>query len=199
MPLHDFGCTLKAYRRRVLEGVRLYGEMHRFIPIFAAWQGGRVIELVVNHRPRTAGRTKYGLGRTFNVVLDLILIRFLQRYQQRPLHFFGRFGLWSFGAGDALVPGHALFQIRLSVALSLVGRRRATKSFIATPLPSLTVMFFLGGFICILLGILAEVIMRTYYESQAKTTYQLGDFRRGNEKTPEESDEAQAENVTVAE
>ena len=99
VPLHDFGCTLKAYRRRVLEGVRLYGEMHRFIPIFAAWQGGRVIELVVNHRPRTAGRTKYGLGRTFNVVLDLILIRFLQRYSQRPLHFFGRFGLWSFGAG----------------------------------------------------------------------------------------------------
>ena len=99
VPLHDFGCTFKAYRRRVLEGVRLYGEMHRFIPIFAAWQGGRVIELVVNHRPRTAGRTKYGLGRTFNVVLDLILIRFLQRYSQRPLHFFGRFGLWSFGLG----------------------------------------------------------------------------------------------------
>ena len=97
VPLHDFGCTLKAYRRRVLEGVRLYGEMHRFIPIFAAWQGARVTELVVNHRPRTAGRTKYGLGRTFNVVLDLILIRFLQRYAQRPLHFFGRFGLWSFG------------------------------------------------------------------------------------------------------
>ena len=88
---------MKAYRRRVLEGVRLYGEMHRFIPIFASWQGARVTELVVNHRPRTAGRTKYGLGRTFNVVLDLILIRFLQRYAQRPLHFFGRFGLWSFG------------------------------------------------------------------------------------------------------
>ena len=97
--LHDFGCTLKAYRRRVLEGVRLYGEMHRFIPIFAAWQGARVTELVVNHRPRTAGRTKYGLGRTFHVVLDLILIRFLQRYSQRPLHFFGQFGLWSFGLG----------------------------------------------------------------------------------------------------
>ncbi len=99
VPLHDFGCTLKAYRRRVLEGVRLYGEMHRFIPIFAAWQGARVTELVVNHRPRTAGKTKYGMGRTFNVVLDLILIRFLQRYSQRPLHFFGRFGLWSFGLG----------------------------------------------------------------------------------------------------
>ena len=96
MPLHDFGCTLKAYRRRVLAGVRLYGEMHRFIPIFAAWQGAKVTEQVVNHRPRTAGKTKYGLGRTFNVVLDLILIRFLQSYAQRPIHFFGRFGLWSF-------------------------------------------------------------------------------------------------------
>ena len=84
VPLHDFGCTLKAYRRRVLDGVRLYGEMHRFIPIFAAWQGARVTELVVNHRPRTAGRTKYGLGRTFHVVLDLILIRFLQRLCTAP-------------------------------------------------------------------------------------------------------------------
>src|SRR4051794_40821104 len=97
--LHDFGCTLKAYRRRVLEGVRLYGEMHRFIPIFATWQGAKVTEQVVNHRARTAGKTKYGLGRTFNVVLDLILIRFLQKYAQRPIHFFGRFGLGSFALG----------------------------------------------------------------------------------------------------
>ncbi len=101
VPLHDFGCTMKAYRRRVLAGVRLYGEMHRFIPIFAAWQGARVTEQVVNHRARTAGKTKYGLGRTFNVVLDLILIRFLQKYSQRPIHFFGRFGLWSFAMGIA--------------------------------------------------------------------------------------------------
>ena len=95
VPLHDFGCTMKAYRRKVLEGVRLYGEMHRFIPIFATWQGARVAELEVHHRPRTAGRTKYGLGRTFNVVLDLILIRFYQRYAQRPMHLFGRVGLAS--------------------------------------------------------------------------------------------------------
>ncbi len=95
VPLHDFGCTMKAYRRRVLEGVRLYGEMHRFIPIFATWQGARVAELEVHHRPRTAGKTKYGLGRTFNVVLDLILIRFFQKYAQRPIHLFGRIGLLS--------------------------------------------------------------------------------------------------------
>ena len=84
VPLHDFGCTMKAYRREVLEGVRLYGEMHRFIPIFATWQGARVAELGVHHRPRKAGKTKYGLGRTFNVVLDLLLIRFFQRVRSTP-------------------------------------------------------------------------------------------------------------------
>ena len=157
MPLHDFGCTLKAYRRRVLQGVRLYGEMHRFIPIFAAWQGGRVIELVVNHRPRTAGRTKYGLGRTFNVVLDLILIRFLQRYSQRPLHFFGRFGLWSFGLGMLSFVAMLYFKYVFPWPYLWWGADEPAKSFIATPLPSLTVMFFLGGFMSILLGIQAEV------------------------------------------
>src|SRR3954453_5663209 len=95
--LHDFGCTLKIYRRRVLEGVRLYGEMHRFIPIFASWKRARVTELEVHHRARKSGRTKYGLGRTLNVVLDLVLIRFYQRYAQRPIHLFGRIGLWSIG------------------------------------------------------------------------------------------------------
>ncbi len=177
VPLHDFGCTLKAYRRQVLEGVRLYGEMHRFIAIFAAWQGGRVKELVVNHRPRTAGRTKYGLGRTFNVVLDLILIRFLQRYQQRPLHFFGRFGMWSFALCTLSFLAMLYFKYVFPWPYLWWARDLASKTFIETPLPQLTAMFFLGGFICILLGIQSEVIMRTYYESQAKTTYQLGDFR----------------------
>jgi glycosyltransferase involved in cell wall biosynthesis len=186
VPLHDFGCTLKAYRRRVLEGVRLYGEMHRFIPIFADWQGGKVIELVVNHRPRTAGRTKYGLGRTFNVVLDLILIRFLQRYQQRPLHFFGRFGLWSFGLGMLSIFAMLYFKYIFPWPYLWWGADEPPKSFIATPLPSITVMFVLGGFISILLGILAEVIMRTYYESQAKTTYQLSETRDITEPEPGE-------------
>jgi len=174
VPLHDFGCTMKAYRRRVLEGVRLYGEMHRFIPIFAAWQGAKVTELVVNHRARTAGKTKYGLGRTFNVVLDLILIRFLQRYAQRPIHLFGRIGL-------------------LSMTLSLVGftamlyykylHKFATgwenKPFVETPLPLLVVMFFLAGVQSILMGVLAEMVMRTYYESQSKPTYLLGEVHQG--------------------
>jgi dolichol-phosphate mannosyltransferase len=177
VPLHDFGCTLKAYRRRVLEGVRLYGEMHRFIPIFAAWQGGRVIELVVNHRPRTAGKTKYGLGRTFNVVLDLILIRFLEHYSQRPLHFFGRFGLWSFGFSVISFLAMLYFKYVFPWPYLWWGAAEP-KSFIATPLPLLAVMFFLGGWICILLGIQSEVMMRTYYETQAKTTYQLAEIRQ---------------------
>jgi glycosyltransferase involved in cell wall biosynthesis len=175
VPLHDFGCTLKAYRRRVLEGVRLYGEMHRFIPIFAAWQGARVTELVVNHRPRTAGRTKYGIGRTFHVVLDLILIRFLQRYSQRPLHFFGQIGLWSLGL--SLVCFLAMLYYKLIYF--------PRKDFVETPLPSLTVMFALAGIMSILLGIQSELIMRTYYESQQKTTYLLGEVRQGMPADPD--------------
>jgi glycosyltransferase involved in cell wall biosynthesis len=180
VPLHDFGCTLKAYRRPVLEGVRLYGEMHRFIPIFASWQGGRVTELVVNHRPRTAGRTKYGLGRTFPVVLDLILIRFLQRYSQRPLHFFGRFGLWSFGLGILSFLAMLYFKYVFPWPYLWWGKLDP-KSFVETPLPSLTVMFFLAGGLSILLGIQSEVNMRTYYESQAKTTYLVREIRQGSQ------------------
>jgi glycosyltransferase involved in cell wall biosynthesis len=162
--LHDFGCTLKAYRRQVLEGVRLYGEMHRFIPIFASWQGARVTELVVNHRPRTAGRSKYGLGRTFNVVLDLVLIRFYQRYAQRPIHLFGRIGL------AALVLSFFCFLLMLFYKYVY----QPPKSFVETPLPLLVVMFFLAGIQSILMGLLAEMVMRTYYESQSKATYLLG-------------------------
>ncbi len=167
--LHDFGCTLKAYRHRVLEGVRLYGEMHRFIPIFAAWQGAKVTELVVNHRPRTAGQTKYGLGRTFNVVLDLILIRFYKRYSQKPMHFFGKLGLWSFLLGI------------LTFALMLYYKYLYSppKTFVETPLPALVVMFFLAGVMSLFVGLVADMMMRTYYESQAKTTYVLGEVRQG--------------------
>ncbi|ODT97516.1 MAG: glycosyl transferase [Planctomycetes bacterium SCN 63-9] len=177
--LHDFGCTLKAYRRTVLEGVRLYGEMHRFIPIFAAWQGGKVTELVVNHRPRTAGKTKYGLGRTFNVVLDLILIRFLMKYSQRPIHFFGRFGLWSFALGFLCFVAMLYFKYTFPWPLHSWGGDADPKSFIETPLPSIAVMFFLAGGMSILLGIQSELVMRTYYESQHKTTYVLGEIRGG--------------------
>ncbi len=172
--LHDFGCTMKAYRRRVLEGIRLYGEMHRFIPIFATWQGARVTELVVHHRARTAGKTKYGLGRTFNVVLDLILILFYQRYAQRPIHLFGRIGLISILLSLVSFALMLYFKF-LHDPLTGLG----AKSFIETPLPLVTVMFFLAGVQSILMGVLAEMIMRTYYESQSKTTYLLGEVRQG--------------------
>ncbi|SIN96527.1 Glycosyltransferase involved in cell wall bisynthesis [Singulisphaera sp. GP187] len=182
VPLHDFGCTMKAYRRRVLEGVRLYGEMHRFIPVFATWQGARVTELEVHHRARTAGHTKYGLGRTFNVVLDLILIIFYQRYAQRPIHLFGKIGLWSL-ALSFLMFGGMLYYKYFHTALT--GDK--AKTFIETPLPLLVVFFFMMGVQSILMGVLAEMIMRTYYESQSKTTYLIGEIRQSFPATPADS------------
>lgn len=175
LAIHDFGCTMKAYRRRVLEGVRLYGEMHRFIPIFAHWQGARVTEMEVHHRARTAGRTKYGLGRTFNVVLDLILIRFFQRYAQRPIHLFGRIGLLSLVLSFVSFAGMLYFKYVFPWPLPWNSK---PKPFVETPLPLLTVMFFLAGVQSILLGVLAEMVMRTYYESQSKTTYLMGEIRQ---------------------
>jgi glycosyltransferase involved in cell wall biosynthesis len=175
--LNDFGCTMKAYRRRVLEGVRLYGEMHRFIPIFATWQGAKVTELVVNHRARTAGKTKYGLGRTFNVVLDLLLILFFQKYAQKPIHLFGRIGLW------AMLLSFLSFVLMLYYKyLHQIVTGSPSKPFVETPLPLVTVMFALAGVQSILMGLLAEMVMRTYYESQSKTTYLLGEVRQGDRK-----------------
>ncbi len=165
--LHDFGCSMKAYRRTVLEGVRLYGEMHRFIPVFASWQGARVTEQVVNHRPRTAGRTKYGLGRTFSVILDIILINFYQRYAQRPIQFFGRFGL------SSILLSFVAFGLMLfyKYIYPLLGFE--FKPFVETPLPQVAITFFLFGVQLILTGVVAEMVMRTYYESQDKKTYLL--------------------------
>jgi glycosyltransferase involved in cell wall biosynthesis len=157
--LHDYGCTLKAYRREVLEGVRLYGEMHRFIPIYAAWQGARVTEIAVNHRARRFGRSKYGLNRIFKVLLDLMLVRFLFTYITKPIYVFGGFGLAAL-AGGLLAGGTA-------VALKLLGLR----DFVSTPLPLLTVLLLLVGFLSLLMGLLAELVIRTYYESQDKRPY----------------------------
>lgn len=164
--LHDYGCTLKAYRREVLAGVRLYGEMHRFVPIYAVWQGGRVSEIEVNHRPRRAGKSKYGLGRTLRVVLDLVLIKFLDRYGQRPMHLFGGFGLASIGASGLVF----LLMLWFKFAKSL-GLAAEKKDFVETPLPLVVVLLFLTGVLSILMGLLAELVMRTYYESQGKRTY----------------------------
>ena len=157
--LHDYGCSLKAYRRDVLRDVKLYGEMHRFIPIYASWQGARVSEMVVNHRARRAGVSKYGLGRTFKVVLDLMVVKFLASYATKPIYVFGGFGLASW-----LCAG-------LAFLWALYYKLRGLKDFVQTPLPLVTVLFTLVGALSLLMGLLAELVIRTYYESQGKRPY----------------------------
>ena len=157
--LHDYGCSLKAYRREVIKGIKLYGEMHRFIPIYATWQGARVTEIPVTHHPRIHGKSKYGLERTFKVILDLIVVKFLAQYAQKPIYVFGTFGLFS------------LFVAFIAATASLYYKIFGNKSFIETPLPLIFVMASITGIMCILMGLLAEIIMRTYYESQGKSVY----------------------------
>ncbi len=159
--LHDYGCTLKAYRREVMKDVRIYGEMHRFIPIYASWEGARVAEAVVEHHPRKFGTSKYGLSRTLKVVLDVLVITFLQQYMHKPMYLFGGFGLFSF------------FAAFVSFVLMLWFKYGQRISFIETPLPLLVVLFLLVGIMSLLMGLLAEMIMRTYFESQGKTAYGL--------------------------
>ncbi len=157
--LHDYGCSLKAYRRDVLHDVKLYGEMHRFIPIYASWQGARVTEMVVNHRARHAGKSKYGFSRTLKVVLDLLVVKFLASYSTKPIYVFGGFGLLSwFGAFSTF-------------AWALYYKLRGLKDFVQTPLPLVAVMFTLVGALSLLMGLLAELVIRTYYESQGKRPY----------------------------
>ncbi|HEX8954062.1 MAG TPA: glycosyltransferase family 2 protein [Polyangia bacterium] len=169
--LHDYGCTLKAYRRSVLAGVHLYGEGHRFIPIFAAQQGARVTEVVVRHHPRTRGTTKYGLGRVPNVFLDLLLVQFLWKYGTKPMHVFGKFGLANMG----------LSLLSFLTAVYLKYFYWGHKPFVETPLPLLCIMFFLIGSLSILMGLLAEVTMRTYYESQRAATWVVREVYQGGD------------------
>ncbi len=169
--LHDYGCTLKAYRKTVLAGVHLYGEGHRFIPIFAAQQGARVTEVVVRHHPRERGATKYGLGRVPNVFLDLLLVQFLWKYGTKPMHVFGKFGLGNM----------ALSLLSFATAVYLKYFYWGHKPFVETPLPLLCIMFFLIGSLSILMGLLAEVTMRTYYESQRAATYVVREVYQGGD------------------
>ena len=159
VPLHDYGCSLKAYRRDVLVDVRLYGEMHRFIPIYASWAGARVAELPVEHHARTMGQSKYGLSRTLKVVFDLITIKFMASYQTKPIYVFGTAGLLAFII-SFLAGFYAVF-------LKLVHKA----DFVQTPLPILTIVMFAVGVQFFLMGLLAEMSVRTYHESQAKAIY----------------------------
>jgi glycosyltransferase involved in cell wall biosynthesis len=157
--LHDFGCTLKVYRREVLAEIKLYGEMHRFIPALASWSGARIAEMVVNHRPRTAGTAKYGLGRTFKVILDLITVKFLGAFSTKPIYIFGGLGLVS-GLG-AVVSGLVVLYQKFAHNFSMN----------RNPLLTLTAVCILATIQFILMGLLAELLVRTYHESQNRPTY----------------------------
>lgn len=159
--LHDYGCTLKAYRRDILKNIKLYGEMHRFIPIYAQWVGARVTEVPVRHHPRVSGRSKYGLSRIFKVILDLMVVKFLLSYSQKPIYVFG-------GIGILIIIGaflSGIYAIYLKIFKGV--------SFILTPLPLLCVLLLMLGSLSILMGFLAEILTRTYYESQGKPIYHI--------------------------
>jgi glycosyltransferase involved in cell wall biosynthesis len=159
--LHDYGCTLKAYRREVLTGFRLYGEMHRFIPAYAYSVGARMIEIPVHHHARKYGKTKYGLTRTLKVVLDLFTVKFLLSYANKPIYLFG-------GAGLALIIASALVYILL-----LIRRIFFQVDVLSSPFFQMSTMFTILGFQSILMGLIAELLVRTYHESQAKPTYTI--------------------------
>lgn len=163
--LHDYGCSLKAYRRDILDDVMLYGEMHRFVPIYAGWQGARIAEIPVNHRARTLGASKYGLSRVWRVLLDLVVIRFFDTALDRPMHFFGQAGLIS------------IFLATVAGLYALYLKFFKGVSFILTPLPLLVTLLFVTGVSCILLGLLAEIQMRTYFESRNRSPYRVKEVR----------------------
>jgi glycosyltransferase involved in cell wall biosynthesis len=157
--LHDYGCTLKVYRREVLEETKLYGEMHRFIPALASWNGATIAEMAVNHRPRTAGKTKYGIGRTLKVILDLITVKFLGSFSTKPIYIFGGLGLLS--AFGAILFGLIVLYQKLYFGTDMSGN----------PLLILTAVCILASIQFILMGLLAELLVRTYHESQNRPTY----------------------------
>ena len=159
--LHDYGCTLKAYRKSVIENVRLYGEMHRFIPIYSYWEGAKITELAVNHRPRKFGQSKYGLSRITRVLLDIFLIRFMHKALDRPIHFFGKIGLYSILISTITAIWACILKLFQNI------------SFVQTPLPLLTVFLAMSGIMFILLGLIAELQMRIYFESQEKDPYTI--------------------------
>lgn len=157
--LHDYGCSLKAYQRDVVKNVNLYGEMHRFIPALASWIGIQVAEVPVNHRPRQFGKSKYGLGRTLRVILDLITVKFLLDYATRPLQIFGMWGMLSLGSGMLL--GLYLTIQRLFFSQPLSNR----------PIILLVVLLVMLGVQLIIMGLLGELLVRTYHETQGKPIY----------------------------
>ena len=159
--LHDYGCTIKAYRKKILDDIKLYGEMHRFIPIYVAWQGGNVIEIPVKHHARKFGNSKYGLSKTFAVMADLIFLKFMDKQFSHPIHLFGGFALFNFGLSI------------ISFFVMIYFKYWLNGSFIQTPLPQLIILFIMVGVLSLFMGFIAEILMRTYYESQDKKSYKV--------------------------
>ena len=175
--LHDYGCTLKAYRREVITGFRLYGEMHRFIPVYADSVGARIVEMPVHHHARKYGKAKYGLERTLKVILDLFTVTFLNRYANKPIYLFG-------GAGVLLILPSTLLLLYLFVRRVWFGT-----SVLASPLFQMSTMMFVLGFQSILMGLIAELLARTYHESQNKPTYtvrEMINFKQDNSSQQEQ-------------
>lgn len=159
--LHDYGCSLKAYRREVIENIHLYGELHRFIPALASWMGVSVAEIPVNHFPRKFGKSKYGLRRTVKVLLDLITVKFLLDYATRPLQIFGLAGMLSFAAGTLLALYLTVQRLFFHIGLS------------NRPILLLAILLIMLGVQLIVMGLLGELIVRTYHESQGKSIYMI--------------------------
>ncbi len=166
--LHDYGCTLKAYKREVLEGFRLYGEMHRFIPAYAGWVGAKIVEIPVQHHPRKFGKAKYGLERTIKVILDLFTVKFLISYANNPIYLFG-------GTGIGLIAASFVM-----LAVLVYRRIEFDEHLIRSPLLLMTTILFILGFQSILMGLIAELLARTYHESQAKPTYSIRGIINGS-------------------
>lgn len=170
--LHDYGCTMKAYRASFLKQFHLYGEMHRLIPAYIKWAGGNVVEEKVNHRARKFGRSKYNLSKTFRLILDLMTVRFLLGYSTKPLYFMGRYGLLAIVLGCMSITWTVIKKILLDYPLY------------TDPFFIVSIFLFIAGFQFIFFGLLAELSMRTYYESQDKTPYVVA--RTVNLQTPQE-------------
>ncbi|MEI6946232.1 glycosyltransferase family 2 protein [Paraflavisolibacter sp. H34] len=163
--IKDYGCTLKVFRREIAEDLGLYGELHRFIPVLAKLQGARITQVDVKHHARRFGKSKYGINRTFKVMSDLVLMVFLRRYIQKPMHLFGTLGFTSFGLG-------------LIINLYLLVLKLLGHDIWGKPILILGLIFLLGGIQLITLGILAEIAIRTYFESQNKKTYKVRHLHR---------------------
>jgi dolichol-phosphate mannosyltransferase len=165
VPLHDYGCTLRVYRREFLEDIPLYGEMHRFIPIYVTWAGARMVEMPVRHHPRVSGTSKYGLSRIFKVLLDMLTVKFLRDYFVNPLYFFGYFGFLLTFMGVGSLGGAVFMKWHYGTWMH------------KNPLIIFSVMFLIMALVVFMMGLIAEVLIRMSFEIQKKPPYKVQQYR----------------------